>query len=107
MIKSILVRVWNNPKETVKILVQEIAENYVTENKVCDINNEKLKREKERLNIRLNTLLDMRLDNQIDIDSYNIKQKELNSKIKEIEEALEESVKVNVIESEEDVSETI
>lgn len=106
MLKNILQRVWNNPKQTVTVMVHSIEENYAGDKKE---NSEqgKLQREYSRLKSRQEQLLDMRLDNHIDEITFENKRSELNERIAQVEEQLRSYTEPAVAESTEDVSETI
>lgn len=107
MLIHILKRLWDNPKESVKVLVQEIADNYTEDNCIMDFDKAKLLREQSRINTRLETLLDMRLDGSIDNDSFNLKQSQLKDRLEQIESELRANEQIVVVEKTEDVSNAI
>lgn len=107
MIKSILQRLWDNPKDTINVLVEELADNYTEDNTIADVDKARLLREKSRINSRLETLLDMRLDGGIDNEAFNLKHKQLKDRLEQIEEELKSSQTKVVVEKTEDVSSTI
>ena len=107
MLIHILKRLWENPKESVKVLVEEIADNYTEDNCIVDIDKAKLLREKSRINTRLETLLDMRLDGSIEDDAFNLKQAQLKERLEQIESELKANEEVIVVERTEDVSNAI
>ena len=102
MLKNILQRIWSNPKETVTILTESIAENFVEEQ---NDNTEHgiLQREYDRLKCRLERLLDMRLDNGIDEKAFEEKKNQLGGRMAEIEAELKNHEQHDIIESIEDV----
>lgn len=104
MIKTILQRLWTNPKESVKVLVEQIADNYTEDNCILDVDKAKLLRERSRVNTRLEALLDMRLDGSIDNESFNLKQTQLKERLEQIETELKSNEEVVVVEKTEDVS---
>lgn len=104
MLKTILQHLWNNPKESVKVLVEQIADNYTEDNCIMDVDKAKLLRERSRVNTRLEALLDMRLDGSIDNESFNSKQSQLKERLEQIEEVLKSNEEIVVIEKTEDVS---
>lgn len=107
MLIHILKRLWENPKESVKVLVEEIADNYTEDNCIVDIDKAKLLREKGRINTRLETLLDMRLDGSIEDDAFNLKQAQLKERLEQIESELKANEEVIVVERTEDVSNAV
>lgn len=107
MIKSILQRLWDNPKDTINVLVEELADNYTEDNTIVDVDKARLLREKSRINTRLETLLDMRLDGGIDNEAFNLKHKQLKDRLEQIEEELKSSGTKVIVEKTEDVSSTI
>ena len=104
MLKNILNRIWHNPKRTVQVLVKRIAENYTEEKREADSDYSRLQREHERLKCREETLLDMRLDNQIDAETFESKRSQLHERITDIENRLLETTSYEVVESNEDIS---
>lgn len=80
--KRILELIWKNPKETVENLIESIKGNYV-EDQSCDADAgmERLERERDRLKLRLKNLMDMRLDGELDKDSYADKKAELTERL--------------------------
>lgn len=107
MIIAILQRLWDNPKESVKVLVKEIADNYTEDNCIVDVDKAKLLRERSRINSRLEALIDMRLDGSIDNDAFNLKQQQLKERLEQIETELKSNEEVVVVEKTEDVSDAI
>lgn len=87
--KAIMERFWKNPVDTVNVLMDKISDNYEVVKTECDIATEKLEREKERLQARLDTLLDMRLDGSVDKKSFDVKHEQLSSRLEEITLELE------------------
>lgn len=106
MLKSILHRIWSNPKETVNVLIGSIADDYVQEQE-SSTKQGRLKREHDRLKCRMERLLDMRLDNRIEEDQFTAKQSQIQERMAEIEEKLKISAQQDTVESTEDVSGTI
>lgn len=106
MLKSILHRIWSNPKETVNVLIGSIADDYVQEQE-SSTEQGRLKREHDRLKCRMEWLLDMRLDNRIEEDQFTAKQSQIRERMAEIEEKLKISAQQDTVESTEDVSGTI
>lgn len=102
MLKSILHRIWSNPKETVTVLAGSIADNYVQEQE-AGTERGRLQREYSRLKSRLERLLDMRLDNSIDEAVFEEKRSHLNGRMAEIEKELESHAPQDVMEITEDV----
>lgn len=84
-LQSILKRLWTQPNDSINLLVDKVSENYEVAKVESDINTEKLLREKERIRNRLDNLVDMRLDNHIDLETYNLKSSQLNMRLEEIE----------------------
>lgn len=104
MIIAILQRLWDNPQNSVKVLVEQIADNYTEDNCIIDVDKAKLLRERSRINSRLEALIDMRLDGSIDIESFNQKQTQLKERLEQIEKELKSNEEVVVVEKMEDVS---
>lgn len=102
MLKNILQRIWNNPKETVTILTESISGNFVKE-QTDNTEHGILQREYERLKCRLERLLDMRLDNGIDEKAFEKKKGQLHERMAEIEAELKNHEQHEIIESTEDV----
>lgn len=102
MLKNILQRIWNNPKETVTILTESISVNFVKE-QTDNTEHGILRREYERLKCRLERLLDMRLDNGIDEKAFEEKKSQLHERMTEIEAELKNHERHEIIESTEDV----
>lgn len=103
MIKTILKRLWSNPKDSVKVLVEQIADNYTEDNCILDVDKAKLLRERSRVNTRLEALLDMRLDGSITNEAFNIKQTQLKERLEQIEAEIKTNEEVVVVEKTEDV----
>ena len=106
-LKTILERVWNNPKSTVNVLVEEIADNYTEDNCVMNTEMSKLLRERGRIKARLEALLDMRLDGGVDVDTYTQKQSQLNERLEQVEDEIKANEDVKVVEKTEDISEVV
>ena len=106
MLKSILHRIWNNPKETVTVLIGSIADDYVQEQE-GSTEQGRLRREHDRLKCRLERLLDMRLDDRIEESQFTEKQSQLQERMVEVEEKLKIYAQQETKESTEDVSGTI
>lgn len=87
-LQTILKRLWAQPNDSINLLVDKVSENYEVAKVESDINTEKLLREKERIRNRLDNLVDMRLDNHIDLETYNLKSSQLNMSLEEIESKL-------------------
>ena len=104
MMKNICERLWSNPKESVKVLVEQIADNYTEDNCIIDVDKAKLLRERSRINSRLEALIDMRLDGSIDNELFNLKQTQLKERLEQIEAELKSNEEVVVVEKTEDVS---
>lgn len=103
MLKSILQKIWSSPKQTVTVLSDSIADNYVPDRE-DHTEQGRLQREMERLKCRMERLLDMRLDNQIEEGAFEEKRRQLQERIAEAEKKLESHKKQEVMESTEDVS---
>lgn len=103
----ILKRLWDNPKETINVLVEEITDSYTEDNCIMDVDKARLLREKSRISARLETLLDMRLDGGIDNESFSIKQQQLKDRLEQLEQELKSRETTIVVEKTEDVSSTI
>lgn len=106
MLKSILHRIWSNPKETVTVLIGSIADDYVQEQE-SSTEQGRLKREHDRLKCRMERLLDMRLDNKIEESQFTVKQSQIQERMAEVEEKLKIYAQQDIKESTEDVSGTI
>lgn len=106
MLKNILQRIWNDPKQTVTVLIDSIENNYIREQE-DNTEHGRLQREHDRLKCRLERLLDMRLDNNIDESVFEEKQNQLNRRMSEIEKVLESHISKDVIEITEDVGDVI
>lgn len=106
MLKSILHRIWSNPRETVTVLIGSIADDYVQEQE-SSTEQGRLKREHDRLKCRMERLLDMRLDDRIEENQFAEKQSQLQERMEEIEEKLKIHAQQESLESTEDVSGTI
>lgn len=107
MLKNILYRIWKNPKQTVKVLVQQISESYTEERGSDDSERSRFQREYDRLKCREEMLLDMRLDNQIDTETFESKRNQLTERMAEIDRKLQTDTVLDVVESTEDVSNMI
>lgn len=91
MMKQIVERIWEDPKATISDLLECIEENYTGQGtEIIDYEKPKLIRDKERLTKRLENLLEMRIDGEIDKESYNKKSQEIKTKIEEMEKLLAE-----------------
>ncbi|MCM1224895.1 MAG: hypothetical protein NC548_61645, partial [Lachnospiraceae bacterium] len=90
-LKRILQMIWKNPDETIETLVASIEENYAeVERREDDTDTGRLIREKKRLDARLKTLMDMRLDEELDKDSYAAKRAEIMVRLTELEHEINE-----------------
>ena len=91
-IKRILERLWENPEATVDRLMQNIEEHYTEEEQIQDNTADlaRLTREKKRQEIRLNNLVEMRIDEQIDKDTFNSKKAEITVRIAQIDNEIAE-----------------
>lgn len=107
MLKNILSRIWNKPKETVTVLVSHIADNYTVEKVKDNSERGRLQREHNRLKCREERLLDMMLDNQIEKETFESKQKQLKERMDGIERLLQENTETDSRENMEDVSHAI
>lgn len=107
MLKNILSRIWNKPKETVTVLVSHIADNYTVEKVKVNSERGRLQREHNRLKCREERLLDMMLDNQIGKETFESKQKQLRERMDGIERLLQETGETDSRENREDVSHAI
>lgn len=107
MLKNILERVWRNPKQTVTVLMQNIEENYVQEQIADNSEYGRLQREHSRLKCRIERLLDMRLDNQIDESTFEDKRQQLDERMALLEQKLQTFNEPNTVECTEDISGTI
>lgn len=103
----ILKRLWTNPKETVKVLVREISDNYTEDNFTTDIDKAKLIREHSRISARLEALLDMRLNCDIDDETFNLKNKQLKDRLEQINQELKATEEIVVVEKTENVSHAV
>lgn len=106
MLKHILQKIWENPKQTITALTETIKESYV-EGQESNTELGCLKRELERLKCRKERLLDMRLDNQIEENAFEEKRKKIQERTTEIEKKLGGRAKQEVMESAEDISSVI
>lgn len=106
MLKHILQKIWENPKQTITALTETIKESYV-EGQESNTEQGCLKRELERLKCRKERLLDMRLDNQIEENAFEEKRKKIQERTTEIEKKLRGRAKQEVMESTEDISSVI
>ena len=107
MLKNILSRIWNKPKETVTVLVSHIADNYTVEKVKANSERGRLQREHNRLKCREERLLDMMLDNQIGKETFESKQKQLRERMAGIERLLQETMETDNQEGLENVSHAI
>lgn len=107
MLKSILERVWKNPTQTVTVLIQNIEGSYVQEQETDNSEYGRLQRECSRLKCRIERLLDMRLDNQIDEGTFKDKKWQLVERMSLVEQKLQTFNKLNAVEHTEDISGTI
>ena len=90
-LKMILQRIWKNPDETVETLIGNIQENYSEEEpKDTSAELERLYKDKKRQEIRLNNLVEMRIDDQIDKDTFNSKKAEMTIRIAKINNEIAE-----------------
>lgn len=102
-LQHILMRIWENPQNTIQSVIQSIEDNYVEDIAVKESNQEKYIREKKRIINRLSNLLDLRLDGKIEDNEYEKKQLQLNSRLAEIENQLNiEQISDNDIEAQKD-----
>lgn len=89
-LKRILNYLWENPSNTVEELIKNIEKNYVREE---DNKNEialyRLKKEKERLEIRIKNLIEMRIEGDIDKDNFLQKKSEMEDRIENINHELD------------------
>ena len=106
MFSMILKRLWENPQNTVNVLVNEIRDNY-TEESFDDVNKTRLVREQSRIKTRLDQLVDMRLDGSINNEDYIAKRNQLETKLEQIEKEIEANKELVTIEKTEDVSQVI
>lgn len=106
MLKSILHRIWSNPKETVTVLAGVIADGYVVGN---DSSTEqgRLNRERDRLKCRMGRLLDMRLDGTVEESQFEEKQRQLQERIADVEQMLKGCAVQEPVESTEDVGNAV
>lgn len=81
-LKRILEQIWRNPAGTVAGLMESIKGNYMEE-ETCetDAGIKRMERERDRLELRLKNLMDMRLDGEIDQDSYAEKKAEITERL--------------------------
>ena len=107
MLTAILERLWKNPKETVNVIIEEVKLNYTQDVSNKDYEIGKNSRELERLKFRMDSLLDMKLDKQIDEETFSIKYNQLQQRINQLEEELKPEPEVSIVEREEDVSTVI
>lgn len=90
-LKRILQMIWKNPDETVETLIASIEENYAeVERREEDTDTGRLIRERKRLEARLKTLMDMRLDGELDKDSYAEKNAEITVRLSGLEAEINE-----------------
>lgn len=100
-LKRILQMIWKNPDETIDTLVTNIRENYEQViHKESNVDTGKLIREKKRLNVRLKTLMDMRLDGELDKESYAEKKAEIMERLASLESEINEQTGRNELTSE-------
>lgn len=82
---------WKNPEETAGTFVASIEENYAqVKGREDDTDTSRLIREKKRLDTRLKTLMDMRLDGELDKDSYAEKKAKLMVRLASLESEINE-----------------
>ena len=106
MFSMILERLWENPQNTVNVLVNEIRDNY-TEESFEDVNKTRLVREHSRNKARLDQLVEMRLDGSISNEDFIAKQNQLKTKLEQIEKEMEANKEIVTVEKTEDVSQVI
>ncbi len=88
-LKLILQRIWKNPDRTVENLITNIEENFIAvSEKEAKPETGQLIREQNRLELRLKNLTDMRIDGEIDKDTYAVKKKEITERLSEITKEL-------------------
>ncbi len=107
MLKNILFRIWENPKETVTVLASHIKNHYTVERAEESSERGRLKRECNRLQCREERLFDMMLDNQIDKETFESKKKQLRERMDSIKRLLQENDGSDDWEDTEDVSHAI
>lgn len=89
MLKKILLKLWKNPDNTVKRLMETIEANYIDVSEMEEkMEAGKLIREKERIEMRLQNLLDMRIDNEISKEDYSKRRIPLESRLSEVDKEI-------------------
>ena len=90
--KKIIERIWKNPQASVDTIISNIEKNYVRDeprdNNTRDY--ERLIKEKKRQEQRLKNLIDMRIDNQIDKETFITKKAEISVRIADIDSEITE-----------------
>ena len=101
-LKRILQLAWHNPNDTIEKLISNIEKSYVeTDNKSADIG--RLTREQKRLETRLKMLTDMRLDGEVDKDTYAEKKTEISVRLADIEKKIgQKDIRNDISNDEED-----
>ena len=88
-LKLILKRIWKNPDMTIERLIANIEENYCeVSQREAEPDIERLNREQSRLELRLKNLMDMRIDGEIDKDSYFVKREEITERLSVVKKEL-------------------
>ena len=85
MALRIFKRLWSNTENIVSDLMNDIEENYEEVKCESDIGREKVEREYNRLEERINNLVDMRLDNTLSKEQFYEKYSELKAKLDSLE----------------------
>ncbi len=107
-LKRILQMLWKNPDETVGALIANIEENYAqVRRREDDTDTSRLIREKKRLDARLKTLMDMRLDGELDKNSYAEKKAEIMVRLAGLESEINERTGRNELPAETEDRETV
>lgn len=100
-LKLILQKIWKNPDKTVENLIINIEKNFMAvSEKEAKPETGLLIREQNRLELRLKNLMDMRIDGEIDKDTYAVKKKEITERLSEITEELSKIVGENKLSGE-------
>lgn len=88
MLQNILKRIWSNPQNIISSIIKSVEDNYMEETKSISSELERFTREKERIKVRMDNLLDMRLDGNINKAEYEKKYLQLNSRLEYLDSQL-------------------
>lgn len=84
MLKEILNKLWTDVESVIEEIKHDVATFYVPEDVASQVDKERLKREEDRLLARKNNLLDLRLDDKVDKDTFDNKLNQIESRIENI-----------------------